>query len=127
MTLRKFLLKNVITIDIKRLKYILQRILRGWSDEDMWEYDMFVVRKIRPSLKAFVMIKKNGSGYPASLKNMEEWKDILTKIERAFDLYYEMEITGTKKHKSFESKIKAYKETEEGFALFGKFLRGMWD
>lgn len=130
-------------IDFPReTKYNLQRLFRGYGDDDLWGLYGFIIRKTRPALKAFVKYQReHGHGCPMGYTVDEEGKDVrsaeegeklwlvdLEKMELAFDLEWEEEM-GTDEYfkKTTEQHIGDNKKIQEGFELFGKYLRNLWD
>jgi len=120
---------------LKQLKWSLQRLIRGYGDDDLWGFSYFVTMKLRKPFKAFVRYqKKHGMGCPPELfdrKNENEchkWITILEKIELAFDLDYE-DCIGSDKYfkKSIDQRLKDSKKIKEGFELFGKYYMSFWD
>jgi hypothetical protein len=130
----------------------IMRLFRGYSSQDLWAINDFVVRKIRKPLKRFIKKAiKDGYGVPSKLISEEygncrtgihgmkvvnkeikgrshkdlrkEWVTILKKIDKAFDLYYETEI----KNPTLKYRERDQKEMDEGFLLFGKYLSNLWD
>lgn len=121
---------------IRQIKWALQRLVRGYGDDDLWDFDSYVTLKMRKPFKAFVKYqKKYGVGCPAALfdekneiQQCQKWLDILDKIELAFDLHYS-EITFSKEYenKTAKQNIKDAEKVQEGFELFGKHYQSLWD
>lgn len=121
---------------LKQLKWKLQRLVRGYGDDDLWCLSCLMTEKLRKPFKAFVKYqKKHGVGCPPELfdkkneKNQcHKWITILEKIELAFDLDYE-EVIGSDKYfnKTTEQQIEDSKTIKEGFELFGKYYQAFWD
>ncbi|MGL5113599.1 MAG: hypothetical protein ACRC6O_13280 [Flavobacterium sp.] len=89
---------------------------------ELWNLDQTIISFVLPRLKAFKKMKR--CGHPASLSSQEEWEGILDKMIFAF-IEYKKEFIykkmTTEEFRDYENKIK------EGFELFGKYLRGLWD
>jgi len=61
-------------------KHFLQRIIRGWSDADLWNLDHRMAKFIYPRLKAYAEHYKNGTfhgSYPGQI--LFEYKDQLVR------------------------------------------------
>lgn len=125
-----------IKYKIRKIKWFFQRIFRGYSDEDLWNLDWFILQKIRKPFKAFVKYQKeNGHGCPIDLYDMgnhenesHKWTKVLEQIEEAIDLKYEDD-SGADSwlDKTLEQQIKDDKKIDKGFRLFGKYFNGLWD
>jgi hypothetical protein len=105
---------------IRRIKWVFQRLFRGWDDRTLWDLDYHIAVFVLPRLKEF---KKIPRSYPAMFHSSKEWDDVLNKMLFAFehivdDSYFlEKE---TSEIKEIEEKIQA------GLELFGKYFRGLW-
>ena len=120
------------------VKWAFQRMFRGYGDDDLWCLDSYIVRRIRPALKAFVKEQKeHGLGCPdvffdndkqAEGKECHKWIAELEKMELAFDLLWEDDMA-TKDWfaKTSEQHIENHKKIEEGLASFAKNFHGLWD
>ncbi len=104
---------------IKSLKWISQRINRGYSDKDWWDFDQYLAGIIASACKKF---RQNGMGYPSELTN-EEWNEILAKIEWGF-LQYTTILDSTS---TIEEEEKIIEEMKQSGELLIKWLPGMWD
>ena len=100
----------------RRFKWICQKIIRGYSDEDLFSLDDTISRFILPRLKAF---RECPGGYNDSIfNNIEEWIACIDKMIRAFEVMVEDEWFGDDK---------LTKEKEEGFRLFYVFYGALWN
>ena len=125
-----------------RIKFFIQRARRGWSDEDSWSVDYWLVDKLIPMLKRLknesqgtpmlMFRKKDGvdkDGNPtdeASRLAEQRWDDMLGEI-----------IYGLKCAKSIQELDYDYKDkkktkllnkrVEKTFTLIGKHLFTLWD
>lgn len=125
----------------RKVKFFFQRLFKGYCDEDLWDLDYFILKKIRKPLKAFVKFKiKHGMGVPACLafekdgvtekkdNGQKDWNNILKKIETAFDLMWEdYEMTEEWCKKTHEQRMKDDRKIAEGMRLFAKYFRALWD
>ncbi|MEK6878052.1 MAG: hypothetical protein AABY22_00510 [Nanoarchaeota archaeon] len=119
----------------EEIKYFLQRVFRGYGDDDLWSLDWFIVKKVRKPLKAFINYQiNNGHGCPADFFDKDingneciRWIECLKKIERAFDLSYKEGYGGKYYEKSVKQLREDGEDIQEGFELFGKYLQNLWD
>lgn len=66
-------IKNIKSF-LYNFKYAYQRIIRGYSDYDIWDLDSYFTNTISNAMEDFVELNKSGlSGYPAHLNNCDEW------------------------------------------------------
>jgi hypothetical protein len=68
--------KNNRDLFIRDLKFLKQRIIRGWDDSETWSLDFTVAKFMLPRLIRFKELK---CGYPCNLTK-EEWDKILDEI-----------------------------------------------
>lgn len=54
----------------RRIKFFLQRLIRGFDDSETWEMDMTFFNWIYPRLKRF---KELSNGYPEEYESFEDW------------------------------------------------------
>jgi len=123
-------------------KFFIQRIFRGYGDDDLWSLDYWMLKKIHKPFKAFVKSQKeNGHGYPARLMKKEidiiskgkdrgfnDWIKILEQIEEAMDLQW-LDYSCDDKWfnmNSEEHRI-AYDKINKGWKLFGEYFGDFWD
>ena len=116
----------------QEIKWKYQGIVRGYSDADLWDLNNFILRKSYKPLKAFI---KNYEEFGMSLPNEfatdpAAWLLILKKMEFAFDSYwsdeYDVENKFTK-GMTPEQIAEHFQKVEEGFTLWGKHMRDLWD
>jgi len=102
----------------RTLRHAKQRIVRGFSDRELWSLDMTIERFVYPRLLAFR--DKGPAGYPSRL-TAEKWSMIIDQIILAFELLMIDDAQGTE----------AWDEIDEneryGLKLFGKYLTSLWD
>ena len=119
----------------RKIKWFFQRVFRGYSDYDMFNfYEFLLGKKVLPYLKVWVERKR--IGFPAEFKTMEEWDKILDEIVWAMEevvtqknenqIFEEYEKDGDteKLNKMIEDN---WKRTTKGMELFGKYVTAMWD
>ena len=66
------------------IKQKWQKLIRGYSDEELWNLDSTFCKWMIPRLKTF---KEKTCGFPVDLNNIDEWKEIIQKMIDAFELY----------------------------------------
>lgn len=114
------------------VKWKLQRITRGYSDSDLWSLDHFLVEKIRTPLKAFVKMEcESGMTLPSDFStDPAAWLEVLQKMEYAFDsVWLEDHDFDNRKQRNMNSDqlVEHEKKVQEGFELFGKYFRSLWE
>lgn len=102
----------------RELKYLYQKFTRGWDDSDLWSLDYTISKFALPRLIEF---RKNQCGIPYGLTE-EEWLEILDKIIFAMDL--NIKELGDYWHCISKEEEKLI---DEGFELFGKYYRSLWN
>lgn len=114
-----------------KIKHCFQKIIKGYSDEELWSLDVTLSRIIFKYLDAF--IKLDRIGYPLTLEKNEtyvdfnneyhkiKWETDLIKMKNAF-LY----IKNGEHYDLMEDDIKN-KEIEEGLKLFSERFMSLWD
>lgn len=119
--------KKILDIIDLRLKYLffsiyyniihtIQRVIRGFSDDELWNLDVTIAKFVLPRLKRF---RKNINGYPGDFKDENEWYDVLDKMIQAFDLIAESGY--------YLPNDKNYRIIEDGLDLFRKYYSCLWD
>jgi len=79
---------------------------------DIYGLSYTIAEFLIPRLKAF---KKHTFSYPANLKSMKEWHNIINKIIKAFEIYAKDGII-----------INDQDKIEEGLKLFQEYFRDLW-
>ena len=140
---------------IRKIKYIYQKIRYGFSARDLWSLDHTITDFVLPRLISFRNGGGNSSsdgpsGYPM-LVGYEEWLRILDKMILAFE-YHKLDMEDVesgidtdkwivdepggkvifpdqdKKWEEYKKEAeRREKIMEEGFALFAKYYRNLWD
>lgn len=126
----------------RNTKYFLQRLFRGYGDDDLWGITTLLVKKIRKPLKAFIENNiKNYTCVPgdfmkydkhmkATVKHkdaLREWNNVQKKMVKAFDLLYEEEFTDKWCKKTTKQHIQDNEDTQEGLKLFGEYFQALWN
>ena len=143
-------IKNKIIDFPKEVKYFIQRGKRGFADRDCWGFDYYLAKVIRGGIDKLI---QNIHGYPSSLKGIKQWKVILKKIQKTFDIEVKISdceliylpiskfnnekrrdiIKTTKEsNKDFDLNHRVMTKAEnlqykEGWRLFRKYFRDLWD
>ncbi len=100
----------------RKIRWIIQKIIRGYSDEDLFSLDDTISRFILPRLKAF---RECPGGYnDCYFNNMDEWVACIDKMIRAFELMIEDDWFGDDQ---------LTKEKNEGFELFCEHYGSLWN
>ena len=124
------------------IKYFVQRGRRGWSDQDAWSIDTWLVDNLIPMLER---LKNNKYGTPSSMFRKKDgvdkdgnstdeahrlaeqrWDNVLREIiyglkcaKKIQDLDYD--------YKDKELTKKLTKSVQKSFTLIGKHLFNLWD
>lgn len=106
-----------------KIKYTLQRVFRGYSDNEVWDLYAHAMEYIHPRFKAFVEMDRHG--YPVDM-TQKEWEEILNKIDKGFDLYMK-DARCELKWDDSEELDNYYQQIQEAFELFGKYFTNFWD
>lgn len=104
---------NLKWTDKRKYKFLYQRLVRGFGDEETWNMDYVFSVFILPRLKRF---RELHNCCPANL-TPEKWENILNKMIFAFERIIEDPI---------EYNEKLNKKMDEGLKLFGKYFRQLW-
>ena len=126
----------------RRIKYFIQRGMRGYSDEDLWDFDGYLSTIIAPAVRH---LSKNSHGCPSDLfdkdkKNDEchRWKEILEEIAQGFDaaralkghgmMNFEKQADGMQKLVFDENHQKHLSDKfNKVMQLFSQYFLGLWD
>lgn len=99
----------------RKIKFIFQRVFRGFSDDELWCLGYTFAKYALPRLRAF---RKRLCGYPSQLTK-DEWKLILDKMIFAMHQI--------KENKGFPWAKDEIDKTNEGCKLFGEYFGDLWD
>lgn len=125
---------------IKKIQYFIQRGLRGYSDEDLWDFSSYLCEIIPPALRKL----KSGTGCPSDLwdkeaKNNEchKWAEMLEEMAQGFEAAEALNncdfMMMTKTDNGWERKIDEAKmklltvKYDKGIGLFAKHFLDLWD
>ena len=67
----------------RRIKWFFQRGKRGYSDNDVWNFDSYLAEVISKGCK---QLAKEKHGYPSNL-TLEKWEEILNSLSKKFEEY----------------------------------------
>ena len=116
---------------IRKTKWAIQRLFRGYAECDLWNLDLLFVRKFRAPLKAFIRHQEEkGMSLPLEFEtDPTGWLLTLAKIEFAFDEVFADDLDKGFVHKdeTQEEFSERQEKIQEGFELFGKYFRNLWD
>lgn len=113
------------------LKLEWQRFMRGYSDEDCLSLNSFIINKIRDPLNKFVKHEaEEGIVLPKEFEtDPSAWLVVISKIKFSIDHTWreenELDYLPTQ-NMGVDEKEQFYKQVDEGFELFGRYLRNLW-
>jgi hypothetical protein len=116
----------------REFKWEWQRLFRGYADCDVWDVGSFIINKIHAPLKEFARREEEeGMSLPAEFEtDPAAWLEIVKKIEFSIDHAWkeenDMDYYPTK-NMGIDEEREFYEHVDEGFLLFGKYLRNLWD
>jgi hypothetical protein len=115
-----------------RIKMFYQRLTRGYSNSDIWSLNHFIVAKLRAPIHDFYRYEaEHGHSLPQEFQtDPAAWLVVLSKIDYAFDHEWRSDNEDDynfTENMTEEQKKEHYAKVDEGFQLFGKFLRDLWD
>lgn len=84
----------------QRIKFLWQRLTRGWDDSDLWSLDYTIAKFALPRLREF---KLQAMGHPSSLTE-EEWNMILDKMIWSME-YVQKELDGSDRYLPEELRV----------------------
>ena len=123
---------------LRRIKYFFQRGIRGWADEDIWNFDDYLARII---IDGLLKLKGTQLGCPSDMwdaeaKNNEchKWQETLETMIQAFKAHLELKDhclplrkEGYKAEVDMESFKNMGKKAQDGMFLFIKYFGHLWD
>lgn len=106
----------------RRIRYICQYFTRGFSDQQLWSFDVTLAEYILPRLIRYKEIT-NGMPFCKELNRHyteEEWNTVLEKMIFAMQYVKELDqLTGS-------NSSEKHKQYEEGITLFAKHFINLW-
>jgi hypothetical protein len=103
---------------VRSVRFLYQRLTRGWDDSVTWSLDIHLAGLILPRLKRFKEL--NTHAYPNGL-TPESWAEIIDKMIYAF----EFTMNEDKMFGKFNEA--EYDRAKEGLQLFGQYFHALWD
>ncbi len=94
-----------------------QRLERGFDGSELWSLKDTITRFILPRLKAFA--NPPLCGYPGCFESEDEWKEVLKKMIRAFEI-------SKRDGDGFVLSDREGEEFDEGMELFKKYFFSLW-
>lgn len=88
---------------------------KGFYSEDCWNLDITLAWFILPRL---IYFKKNAQSFPAGFTNLDDWKDVLDKMIKAFYLILD---------KAYVWSDEDIATIREGLHLFQYFYLNLWE
>ncbi len=98
----------------RAIKFLWQKITRGWADDQTWSLDCSLPKYIVPRLKRFKELKVVT---PYGMTDAD-WDTILDKMIAAFEFFGGEE--------RWLDARKEYKKHQEGIDLFAKYYAALW-
>jgi len=114
-------------------RLLWQRVFRGYDDNDVYNINSFVIDKVHAPFKKYVTYQnEHGKSLPLEFaEDPQAWLIILNKMWYAIDDYWKTDHEdgyGISIMEMTEEKQKAHQaRVDEGFLLFGKYLKDIWD
>lgn len=109
---------------LTEIKYLFQKIFKGYSDRDLYDLDLTIIDFVLPRLRRFKKMAR--TGHPSELKNMKTWDAILDKIIHAF-IYAKNIYNDIGLFDDDDLRKKEYDEFCEGMRLFAEYFDCLWD
>jgi len=98
------------------VRYLWQRLTRGWDDSETWSLDYSLAKLILPRLKRFQEIR---GGHPAEMTD-QEWNDILKEMIGGFEF-----LASDDRWACPENDIR-YQKAQAAIELFSKYYLHLW-
>lgn len=103
--------------DDREEMFAKQRLERGFDSSELWSLKDTITNFVLPRLKVFA---DEPCGYPGCFDNENEWKEILEKMVRAFEI-------SKKDGDGFVLTDKEGEEFDEGMELFKEYFFSLWN
>lgn len=104
---------------LRRTRWAVQRARRGYSDSDVWGFDGYLAAVIAGGV---AQLRANLHGYAPEVGSIEEWDEILAKIETGFRVYLDED---EKWLYGDDPELRA--QVDEARELFVKWFDHLWD
>lgn len=105
--------------------WMKERLTQGFDSTELWSLSNTISQFVLPRLKEF---KKIHHGYPGSIKNPQEWDELLDDMIFAFEYHLD-----DYNEKSYVSKDGSLIDTEDyskfkfGITKFAEYFMDLWD
>lgn len=108
----------------RQLKFIWQRLTRGFSDEVLWNLDKEFAKWMSPRLKRYWELTENAC-WPGCVSN-KTWNKIMWDMIEGLHLSAtEFEWDGDETIDAKE-RTRRYQQMDKAMRLFGKYGRALW-
>ena len=114
---------------IRKIKWFIQRGIRGWADSDTWDFHCYLADIITGGTKYLL---ENQHGYPGSLTE-KEWDQKLKEMIWAFEYYRDysdiwyQDVCRVDSTQADKNKEINEKRAKEGLKIFIEHFRDLWD
>jgi hypothetical protein len=102
----------------RKIKFFVQRCVRGWDDSQTWNLDYELAKFIAPRLKRF---RELNVCHPMEMTS-EEWDSTIDKMIFAFEKLSDDDYKWSYDNNQEE----IHKKVEEGRDLFHKYYYNLW-
>lgn len=99
----------------RRFRFLVQRLVRGFSDDETWSLDQSLAKLIYPRLVRF---KELDIGHPHDL-NSQKWSDSLDEMIATFKF-----LASEERWDCYDQK--KWDEVQGGLNLFAKYYLNLW-
>lgn len=130
---------------IRKIKLALQRVKKGYSDEDIWDFADFLCEMLPLAIREYKISKTTCGGCPGNLYDKDtinnechKWHTILEEMAQGFEAGKEINETNFKYKKEMKDGSYTYEYDEKraklltdkynhGMKLFAKYFFCLWD
>lgn len=119
-----------------RVKWFVQRKIKGWANPDVWDADYAIARYSLPLIK---QLRQSDNSYPCDFSSVAEWHKVLDEIIWALEYLVKdfngqdlrnIDLNAQGGHFTSEQLSEMNKMEERaqnGYELFGKYFRALWN
>lgn len=101
------------------LKHRRERARRGFSRYDAWNLESYLAQVIADSVRE---LRVNGHGYPACFNGVEEWNEVLERIEVPLRVWAE-----TRHDMTLDEEERWEERCHEALKLLNEYFFALWD
>lgn len=101
------------------ITWFYQRGTRGFSDQDEWSFDCYLLNVLIGYLKK----AEGGFSYPSELDSFETWQEIMQEIREGFEFYQEV-MFDWEHYEDFEFASEAF---DKSWTMLGIYFGSLWD